>query len=101
MAKALLSFRADVNSLNRSEETPLDIAHRKHFDSELVLVLSGVGGQFRDAVVRDLYTLPALVLCGDRTDGLNGADRTPGHPHTLTLDDQASRFIWGLGKCSL
>ena len=45
-AKALLTFRADVNSINPYNQTPLDIAHNEHgIDSEMATLLTGVGGK--------------------------------------------------------
>ena len=54
-AKALLTFRADVNSFNPYNQTPLDIAHNKHgMDSEIANLLRGVGGKKFDGVVQSM-----------------------------------------------
>ena len=62
-AKALIAFGADFDALNPFNQTPLDIAHEiHHYDSEMVLILSGVGARIGEAVVQSLYALPALSV---------------------------------------
>ena len=68
MIKALLAFGATVNCLNQSDQTPLDIAHSADPDSELVGILTALGGLNGEGASFYLFNLPQLVIMAQPAD---------------------------------
>ena len=77
--KALLAFGAAVNSLNKDDRTPLDIAYDADPESELVNILTALGGLNGEGATFYLFNLPQLVIVAEAAggDGGGGASCAP------------------------
>ena len=76
--KALLAFGATVNSLNLEDKTPLDIAYGSNPDSELVGILTALGGLNGEGAAFYLFNLPQLVIVAEPIDSGGAPRATPG-----------------------
>lgn len=92
MIKALLAFGATVNSLNKDDLTPLDIAHCANPESELVAILTALGGLNGVAATSYLFNLPQLVPVVDPESG------AVGKGEFMAADGEASWCGPGGGK---